>query len=251
MERAKLSGELLVWKGPPLALVRTEAAAEAEQDVPSGAAADEAGSRRAVWFIAIAVAAIAVGGTIGLALLPPVVSGSTPPPLAIPLPQAAATLALRAVAPGLRPPALQPASIAAPTDTAPPARPATASKLATLAGGRAANAAISASPGKPARAASAVNSRWRARGDALFASGHLAAARDDYRRAAAFGDGRAALQLGETYDPAFLAQAGIGRHRGDPAIAAYWYQRAGRLGMPDADVMLRGVAAEVGAALPR
>ena len=46
-----------------------------------------------------------------------------------------------------------------------------------------------------------------ARGDALFSTGDLAAARTFYERAADIGEAQAALRLGETYDPVFLDRA--------------------------------------------
>ena len=47
------------------------------------------------------------------------------------------------------------------------------------------------------------------RGDALIASGDLAAARLVLRRAAEAGDARAAMTLAETYDPAILEKLGV------------------------------------------
>jgi hypothetical protein len=82
-----------------------------------------------------------------------------------------------------------------------------------------------------------------AQGDARLATGDVTAARLFYRRAADGGDGTAALRLGETFDPAFLAQAGLGRVAGDPQQAAHWYRRAHELGNHDADLLLKSVAA--------
>jgi TPR repeat protein len=81
----------------------------------------------------------------------------------------------------------------------------------------------------------------RKRGDALFAAGDLAPARKFYELAADAGDSQAALQLGESYDPAFLAEAKIAGERGDPATAGYWYQRASKLGAPGAEILLKAV----------
>src|SRR3954468_634950 len=76
------------------------------------------------------------------------------------------------------------------------------------------------------------------RGDAFFTAGDLASARLFYEYAAA-GNGAAALRLGSTFDPNFLAQAHIGRVQGDAAIALYWYRRARDLGNHDAEVLIK------------
>ena len=65
-----------------------------------------------------------------------------------------------------------------------------------------------------------------ARGDALVISADVGAARLSYERAATAGNAEAALRLGATYDPAFLARAGLRNVRGDATIAQYWYRRA-------------------------
>lgn len=73
--------------------------------------------------------------------------------------------------------------------------------------------------------------RLLSHGDALLRTGDLASARLFYERAAAAGDGRAAVRLGATFDPAFLQSAGLGNLRGDVAEARLWYSRALDLGM--------------------
>lgn len=77
------------------------------------------------------------------------------------------------------------------------------------------------------------------RGDAFFAAGDLASARLFYEYAATTGNGAAALRLGGTFDPGFLARAHIGRVQGDAAVALYWYRRARDLGDGDAEILLR------------
>jgi len=79
------------------------------------------------------------------------------------------------------------------------------------------------------------------RGDAFFAAGDLTSARHFYEYAAAAGNGAAALRLGCTFDPAFLARAHVGRVQGDLPTALYWYRRARDLGNADAETLLRGV----------
>jgi hypothetical protein len=63
-------------------------------------------------------------------------------------------------------------------------------------------------------------------GDTLLRTGDVASARLFYERAAAAGDGRAALRLGATFDPAFLDRAGLRNVQGSAAEARSWYGRA-------------------------
>jgi len=65
-----------------------------------------------------------------------------------------------------------------------------------------------------------------ARGDALIAKSDVASARLFYERAAETGDGQAALRVGESYDPAFLARAHLSGVRGDASAAARLYRQA-------------------------
>ena len=67
------------------------------------------------------------------------------------------------------------------------------------------------------------------RGDSFVVVGDIASARVFYERAASAGDGRAALRMGTTFDPAFLRRAGLPRTFGDPAQARSWYRRASDL----------------------
>ena len=68
------------------------------------------------------------------------------------------------------------------------------------------------------------------RGDDFLKAGDVASARLYYERAADAGNGSAALRLGATFDPGFLASAGVRGTLGDPARAASWYARARDLG---------------------
>jgi TPR repeat protein len=77
-----------------------------------------------------------------------------------------------------------------------------------------------------------------ARGDSLLGMGDVASGRLFYERAAAAGDGKAALRLGETYDPAFLKRMQL-RIQGDNAKAVYWYRRAFELGQNEAEILLK------------
>ncbi len=96
----------------------------------------------------------------------------------------------------------------------------------------------------------ALNSALLARGDALLVIGDFSAARMFYERAANAGHGQAALRLGETHDPAFLARTGFIGARANAAIAAYWYQRARELDVPEANILLRAIATEAGYSSP-
>jgi TPR repeat protein len=81
------------------------------------------------------------------------------------------------------------------------------------------------------------------RGDSLFGGRDVTSARLYYERAADAGDAQAALRLGETYDPAFLALARLNEVRGDPVVATRWYRRARELGNPEAEILLKSLRA--------
>jgi hypothetical protein len=282
MERAKLSGALLVSKIPPNAGrsvqylrpvpddgdAATFATPDSAQPAPASAGS---GRRTAFWFAAIGAVVFAVASVTGLALLLPTGPDRVKPTASLPFPTAAPKLAKAAIDSALQVPALRPAAVALTSSDASPAPPPPRTAKTAAA---ASDAALAKSAGSPAQpkptppdastspapptspapapaGAPTVPSLLRARGDTLFAAGHLAAARDCYRRAAEAGDGQAALQLGETYDPAFLALAGLFRERGDAPTAAYWYRQASKLGMHDSNALLRGLAAELVAASPK
>ena len=80
-----------------------------------------------------------------------------------------------------------------------------------------------------------------ARGDALLRTGDVASARLFYERATDAGDGRAALRVGATFDPAFLDRDALRGVRSDPAQARYWYHRAHDLGEADAERRLKSL----------
>lgn len=64
--------------------------------------------------------------------------------------------------------------------------------------------------------------------------GDISAARLLYQRAATAGSGQAAIAMGRTYDPAFLASTRAQGIQGDRALAATWYRRALALGIAEA-----------------
>jgi hypothetical protein len=105
-------------------------------------------------------------------------------------------------------------------------------------------AAPAAAPTAAAMPGAADRAMLLSRGDALFSAGDVASARLYYERGAALGDGMAALRLGESYDPAFLERARLGRLRGDAALAAAWYRRARDLGNPEAEILLKSLEAK-------
>jgi hypothetical protein len=74
-----------------------------------------------------------------------------------------------------------------------------------------------------------------AHGNAAFRKGDIAAARLLFQRAADAGDGRAALGMGATYDPAFLRLSPLRILYGDPAEARTWYLHALVLGAAGAE----------------
>lgn len=84
------------------------------------------------------------------------------------------------------------------------------------------------------------------RADALLHQGDVSGARLLYERAAGAGSGLAAAALGDTFNPAFLKQAGVVGLRPDSAQAAAWYRRAMELGNEEARVVLQGLQRDAG-----
>jgi hypothetical protein len=82
------------------------------------------------------------------------------------------------------------------------------------------------------------------RGDALIASGDLAAARLVLRRAADAGDARTAMTLAETYDPAILEKLGVHGVVPDLAMARGWYEKAKQFGATEATQRLELLASK-------
>ncbi|HEX3522214.1 MAG TPA: hypothetical protein VHT52_09020 [Stellaceae bacterium] len=77
-----------------------------------------------------------------------------------------------------------------------------------------------------------------ARCDEFVRMRDIASARLLYERAADAGNGRAALRMGESFDPAFLNRIGIYRMAGDRQLALSWYRRARDLGDAEAAQLL-------------
>ncbi len=74
-----------------------------------------------------------------------------------------------------------------------------------------------------------------AHGNAAFRKGDIGAARLLFQRAADAGEGRGALGMGATYDPAFLRLSPLRILYGDPAQARAWYLHALVLGAVGAE----------------
>ena len=138
-------------------------------------------------------------------------------------------------------------AVASPVSAAPPAGPAaTAGPVAAIPSADV--AAATPSPDLPSPAASRLPgpeiAALVARGDVLFSTGDLAAARTFYERAADAGEAQAALRLGETYDPSFLDHAHLRGVRGNLETARSWYRRARDLGAAEAEVLLNSTQAQ-------
>jgi hypothetical protein len=71
-------------------------------------------------------------------------------------------------------------------------------------------------------------------GERFIATGDLVTARIVFQRAAEAGDANAAVALGATYDPTMLAKLGVVGFSADVAKARSWYQKAEKLGSPEA-----------------
>ena len=85
-----------------------------------------------------------------------------------------------------------------------------------------------------------------ARGDWLFATGDVASARLLYERAADAGEARAAVRLGETFDPVYLDGSHLRGLHGDPNMAVFWYRHARDLGATEVASRLKKLEAKGG-----
>jgi hypothetical protein len=89
-----------------------------------------------------------------------------------------------------------------------------------------------------------------AHGNKMVDVGYFPGARAYFQRAAEAGSGEAALALGETYDPSFIARIGAQGIRPEPDQAVVWYERAREMGAAGAEAKLADlkVAAKAAAA---
>jgi hypothetical protein len=79
-------------------------------------------------------------------------------------------------------------------------------------------------------------------GEQFIAAGDLVTARQVFRRAAEAGDAAAALAMGATFDPSFLAKLGMRGTGADVDKAQSWYETAKTFGSPDAPRRLEMLA---------
>ena len=91
-----------------------------------------------------------------------------------------------------------------------------------------------AQPTRPQLPAAEI-AAFLARGKAAFRKGNIPAARLFYQRAFEAGDGRGAVGMGATYDPAFLRLRPLRILYGDPPEARAWYLHALALGAAGAE----------------
>lgn len=85
-----------------------------------------------------------------------------------------------------------------------------------------------------------------ARGDWLVATGDIAAARLLYERAADAGEPRAAVKLGESFDPVYLDGSHLRGLQGDRDMAVLWYRHARDLGATGVASRLKKLEAKEG-----
>jgi hypothetical protein len=83
------------------------------------------------------------------------------------------------------------------------------------------------------------------RAEEVLKSGDIASTRLLLKRAAIAGDGRAALKLGMTFDPTFLAERGVLGFAPDVAQARAWYEKAIELGSIEASLRIERLASAV------
>ena len=93
-------------------------------------------------------------------------------------------------------------------------------------------------PPLPASMPASMIASLLSHGDEMMRLGDIGAARLLFERAAEAGSGAAAIAMGKTQDPRFLAQIGAEGLAPDPQAAALWYRRAVSLGDHDADRLL-------------
>jgi hypothetical protein len=94
------------------------------------------------------------------------------------------------------------------------------------------------------REAAAAAADFVSAGDKRLQDGDVATARLYYAKAAELGDGAGALRLGNSFDPGFLAAAGVRGMTGDRAEAERWYRQAVALGNPMAARALAALGRE-------
>jgi hypothetical protein len=89
-------------------------------------------------------------------------------------------------------------------------------------------------PAKPLQAMRSLDAETLAVLEHFLKNGDIVSARILLKRVAGNGNGQAALELGMTYDPIFLAERGVRGFPPDPGEARSWYERAMALGSAEA-----------------
>lgn len=82
------------------------------------------------------------------------------------------------------------------------------------------------------------------RGDALVATGNIAAARLLFERGASAGSARAMSRLAKMYDPEYLANLHVKGIEPNKATAVMWYREAAALSDPEAEARLEQLTAQ-------
>ncbi len=173
-------------------------------------------------------------------------TGPLPQAVEIPAPSESPGGPAAAVVPANSAPAPEPApDIARPAPAEAPTGPAFAA--VPVPATPSANIATAPPPADPLavepRLSAAELTALLTRGDVLFSTGDLAAARLFYERAADAGEAQAAVRLGETFDPIFLDHAHLRGVRGNVETALSWYRRARDLGAAEAEILLNSLQA--------
>lgn len=117
-----------------------------------------------------------------------------------------------------------------PVQSSPPAREPAVEQLATIKPPAAVTPPPEVSSPKPPVLQPAFVGALIQRGDALIALGDISGARRLYTLAAQNNSADAAVKLGDTYTPDFLAQHGVEGLQPDMTQARAWYQKAAALG---------------------
>jgi hypothetical protein len=183
-------------------------------------AGEKAAAKNALATEAPAKASKATSLIRGLAVMPPAAGTAQTATLAGPAPTAAASDWEGQLS--LRPPPSSPGGPQPKVATIPAAK--TLEAISTFA-----SPALQNQPTVPAFSGAEI-AALLARGDWLFATGDVASARLLYERAADAGEARAAVKLGETFDPVYLDYSHLRGLHGDAGTAVFWYRRARDLG---------------------
>jgi hypothetical protein len=164
-------------------------------------------------------------------------AGSPAAPKVGPTPPAESASIVSPPTPAVGPaPSLPPAAAAPPPPASEPTATTPSSPAAPLSPHPAGTP--STGPAQPALSAAEIDALL-GQGEALLRTGRAGDARPLLERAAVAGDGAAAMRLGQTYDPAFLARMRWQGIHADAGLAVFWYRRGQELGNGEAAYWLR------------